>query len=212
MTEVIEPTGQVTTPTGPDVGELQRRLTEATEQIDRMRGTQSSNDRALTVLRAQVKQYETQVAQYQVDIAARDTDLVASHASLEEYKTKDAELEQLKLTNTALTAATERLSVVAEYAAKHPVVGLLSSAGALPVADDIEGFRKGLDFIVAGMADAAVAQATSIVAGAKPNPPQTASPEADDLYDQGMKMIMAQNPEGIELVKQAQQMRLKRQE
>lgn len=195
------------TPTGDKTAELQQKLDEALEQISRLKGTQSANDRALTELRTTKTKLEADVAALQAKIDESTAALGEATNKATQLEEQNADLPQLKSKVEALEAEKKRLETVAQYAATTPAIGLLVQANALPQADTPEEFESALKVISDGLGNIGAVGAVDALKNAKiPVKPANNTVTAQDLYDQGVQMILRQQEGGLDKVAKALEM------
>lgn len=197
-TSGVAPTGQM--------DELQQasvKLAEYQKQIDRLKGTQSANDRALANAKAQLEEMAAKLAEYEGAVQARDESIKITSSELEQLKSKTSELDALQAQAQAAQAEIERLRVVAEFASTNPVVAILAKTNALPQTNTIEEFRAAVQTIVDSVGTTASQQVAQTLSGAR-KPPTPSTESVVDLQEQATMLIRAgKQEEGLELWKKA---------
>jgi chromosome segregation ATPase len=182
---------------------------ELQKQIERLKGTQAANDRALAAKQAQIEQLAAQLAEYEGAVKARDESLSLTVAELNDLKTKTAELDKLTAQVTAAQYEVERLKVVAEYSAQNPMIAVLAKTGALPQAATLDDFKKGLDTIVSSMGGIAQRAVVETLTGAR-KPPTPTEDDVASLQEEANRLIHAgRDTEGLELWRKAMALQAK---
>jgi chromosome segregation ATPase len=176
-------------PTG-QTPELSKELAEARLQIERLKGTQAANDRALAARQAQIDKLVAQAAEYEGAVKARDESLSLTVTELADLKTKTAELDNLQAQVAAAQYEVERLKVVAEYSAQNPMIAVLAKTGALPQAETLDDFRKGLDAIVSSMGGIAQQAIVQTLTGAR-KPPAPVENDVASMQEEATRLIRA---------------------
>lgn len=201
--------GQSVAPTGEtnELDTLQKQLADARNQIERLKGTQASNDRALQALREEKQTLHSQLEQFQKDVSARDDDLANTMSALEELKGRASGFDALQQQLDASKAEAERMRLAASYAAKNPALGVLIENNALPQAATVEEFAQALETIGKGLGGVIDTTTNQRLSGAKVVP-QVAGEDADALEDRGYELLLSQKgEEGLELIRKAQALR-----
>ena len=183
---VYQPTSSV------DVNQLQETLRQANQTIDRLRGTQSSNDRELGRLRTRETELQKSLNDLEASRSAALTDLEAERAAAAGLNQRLGELGESQRLAESAQATVDRLRLAAVMAGTNPAISLLVEANALPQAETLEEFQKSLERIAGGIGNVAASRARDMLSGAHPNVSGEGKPtretmiaEADRLMREG---------------------------
>jgi chromosome segregation ATPase len=183
-----------TTPTGnTDSGrlhELEGQLQEATRTIERLRGTQSSNDRELGRLRTREGELQQQLADIDAARSAALSDLTNERSGVELLKKRLGELSVVEESAKVAQSNAERMRLAAIMAGTTPAISLLVETNALPQADTTDAFKEALERIATGIGQVASGQARQMLAGTHPNVPG-AKPTRDALLQEADRLLKA---------------------
>ena len=161
---------QTPAPTGNELAALRAELAEQRGQNERLRGTQSTNDRELARLRT----HEADLAQNVRDLEAARTALLteveSQRTEAQTLSSRLGELEGLGATAKSALAQAEKLRIAAIMAGTAPAISLLVETNALPQIDDADAFKDALSRIATGLGQVAEVSAREILSGAKPAP------------------------------------------
>lgn len=194
-----ENAGQETT--GED---LSKQLAQKDEVIDRLRGTQSSLDRANEELRSKLGKLETQLQDLITNIKAKDQELADFASVKQQFVEQQSQLQKLGKQLEASTARAERLRVVAELAGDNPAISVLAKNGALPQADTVEEFTERLNAIAESMSGIIETQARVKLQGSKPAPQRAQDMDKDSMQAKGRALINdGRVQEGLELIQKS---------
>jgi chromosome segregation ATPase len=203
ITNVIGSSSTVPTGKTDELQEAKAQLAEAIKQIERLKGTQSANDRALASAKSQLDQMAVKTAEYESAVKARDASITIATGELDALKTKTAELDKLQAQAAAAQTEIERLKIVAEYSAQNPMIAVLVKANALPRTSTIDEFRQAIQTIVDGVGSTANHQVLQTLAGAR-KPPTPAGEDAASLQEEATKLIrQGRDEEGYALWRRA---------
>jgi len=212
MTE--EPAGQgEPTPTGaPDVRvtELEKKLDEANQLITRLKGTQSSNDRAFSNLRAEKQDLETKFQSVVTESEAAKANLATLQSQNDSLNQRVTELSAIESEVATAKAQAERMRIAAIMAGEAPAIALLVKSNALPQAETTELFKESLAGIAEGLKGVVSVAAREQLAGSRPGNIQKTPPTSATLEEEAMRLLDAgQYEDGMKLYTQALDLRTK---
>lgn len=193
MTEEIAGQGETTPTSNVDSGrlrELESQLQEATRTIERLRGTQSSNDRELGRLRTRESELQQQLADIDAARAAALSDLTQERSSIESLNKRLGELSGIEQKVSVAQSEAERMRLAAILAGTTPAISLLVETNALPQAETVDAFKEALERIAAGIGQAASGQARQMLAGTHPDIPG-AKPTREALLQEADRLLKA---------------------
>lgn len=174
-------------------------LKQALQTIERLRGTQSSNDRELSRLRAREAELNQRLIDIEAARAAAATDLQNQRALVETLNSRLSELGGVELQAKAALAQAEKMRLAAVMAGTTPAISLLVEANALPQVDAVEDFKAALERIASGIGQVAIDQARGMLQGTHPNVPGS-KPTRESMLEQAEKLIQeGKFDEGIKL-------------
>jgi paraquat-inducible protein B len=202
--------GQGTTPTGEgDAGQLEAKLAEANRTIERLRGTQSANDRALADLRDSEKSLKTQLE----TISKERQDLESSFQAISEERDslneKVSELSGFQTEAESAKMRADMMRLAAVKAGENPAISILVKSGALPQADNLEDFEASLDEISENLGGIVSNQARQQLSGARPKNVTKVENTPESLEEESLRLLQAGNyDEGIKMHTQALELRM----
>lgn len=212
MTEENAGQGEATPTSTNDgrVAELETQLSAANTLIDRLKGTQSSNDRAFSNLRAEKQDLETKL---QAAVEASETaqaSLTSLQSQFDTLNQRVIELAPLEAQLESAKAQAERMQIAAVMAGETPAIALLVKSNALPQADTTEAFQESLASIADGLQGVVASAARQQLSGARPGNVQKEPPTSGSLEEEAMRLMEAGEYEnGMKLYTQALELRAK---
>lgn len=150
-------------------GATEAQLQQALSTIERLRGTQSSNDRELGRLRTREAELQQQLNDIEAARAAALTDLQKERASAETLTKRLSELSAVESSAEVAKAQAERMRLAAVMAGTTPAISLLVETNALPQADSLEAFQEALKRIADGIGQVADSRAREMLSGTHPD-------------------------------------------
>ena len=205
--------GEPETPTGiPDerITELEEELDKANQLITRLKGTQSSNDRAFSNLRAEKQTLEEQLQSITEANETAIVDLGALQTQNDVLSQRVTELSTVEAEVVAAKAQAERMQIAAIMAGETPAIALLVKSGALPQAETTEAFQASLAEIAEGLQGVVSSAARQQLAGSRPGNVQKIPPSANSLEEEAMRLLEeGKYDDGMKLYTQALELRTK---
>lgn len=171
--------------------------TRLQNEITRMRGTQSANDRAAAELRANVASLNSQLKGLQEQLEAANAK--AAQVATYEATTKSLQEQLAALTSErdAHAAKSAQMAVVAEYAGKFPQVSVLAANGVLPQYEgNPETYKGKIEALVTQLFGQPAALQS------KPTPPAAQPTPSSARMDEILEMVNKGDKRGIELYTQ----------
>ena len=212
MTET-PPAGQGAAPTGTvDVGLLTAQLAEAKQLNERLTGTQSANDRALTTLRTEKQALTKELVDVKAASLSVTTDLKASRTQNSSLSKRVEELAPFEQQAADRTLEVSQMRIAAVLAGSSPAISLLVKSNALPRADTAEAFETALTEIAAGLGGVIGDAAREQLSGVRPPGVQGAPPAtSESLEEEAMRLmdLPGRTEEGLAMWTQALELRAK---
>jgi len=186
------------------------KLAESEVTINRLRGTQSSNDRTIAEQKSRMEVYAAQTSDMEAQLKAVSTDFGIAKTTIEQLTQQVGDFSVMSKSIETLQTQNNRLLIAASKAQQSPIIGALINNNALPTAETAEEFEAALDNIIAGAKEYAQIQVQSTLSGARPNPGAagTGSESPEDMIRRGQDMMRHHNiDEGLNLIRRASEIK-----
>jgi len=176
----------------------------------RLKGTQSSNDRAFSNLRAEKQDLETRFQGVVTEGDAAKASLATLQSQNDSLNQRVTELSAVEGEVVVAKAQAERMRIAAIMAGEAPAIALLVKSNALPQAETTEAFEISLASIAEGLKGVVSMATREQLAGSRPgNIPKT-PPTSDSLEEEAMRLMEAgEYDDGMKLYTQALELRTK---
>lgn len=187
---------------------LRQELGQANQIIERLRGTQSANDRELSNLRPLVKEYESTIEDLEKSNDALKSQFESANSSVEELSERVQELSTLEDQVRSYELDVNKLRLAATMAGENPAIAVLVETGALPQTDDLESFKESLERIAGGISDVTTKKVDDMMQGVRPKEPNVSGRTKTDAIEEAMSLMESGDyDKGLKLYTEALQMK-----
>ena len=192
------------------IADLEAKLTEANTNINRLRGTQSANDRTIGEQKSEIEKLAGTIPDMEAQIKAYEDTQKSASTTISELQSKLTNGEALASELETLKASQNRLLIAAGKAG-NPIIAALINNNALPQAETDEAFTTALDNIIEGSQTQVQMQVQSTLQGTKPVPNQqgTGSETPEEMIKRGENLMRQKKvAEGLSLIQEAQKIQI----